>query len=72
MSIKTQDVGYIKINGNKILLLRRRTTASGGYTQLKMRESGSDGEHFTNIEEFLSDDNEKLLNLLEAGKTIGI
>jgi hypothetical protein len=69
--LNSQDVGFININGHKILLLRRRTTASGGYTQLMLRVSGGDGQHFENIEEFLSD-NQKFLSLLNEGKTVTI
>jgi hypothetical protein len=65
-----QSTGYIILQGEKMLLLRRMTSARHGYTQLKLRVSGKDGEHFENIEVFLSEDNDKQISDLRAGKVI--
>lgn len=61
-----QTIGHIKPNGKKILVLVREGKT---YRDFKIREIGSDGQHFADEEIFFEDYPDRL-KALKAGKVI--
>ena len=66
-----QSLGYLDINGQKILVLYRLTTTRNEWFgfKLKLRKSGKDGSFLVDESHYLKENPELLADLL-SGKVI--
>ena len=63
-----QDTGYLIVNGQKILVLRRTNLAACAVS-LKLRTSGKDGMFLSDESKYLEQDAD-CLKALQSGKVI--
>ena len=62
-----QTLGHIYFNGEKLLVLARRTTIGNAF---KLRKSGADGQHFEDEQLYLQQHAVWMIKRLKLGETI--